>query len=209
MAAFALAAPAWGAKPSPLSAADRHAINRTLDVFVPAAAARKDPAAAYALATANLRAGTSRAAWARGDLPVYPYRPGEQRFHDWTVSYREGNLVGLDLMLQPGKRESSGPIIFAVDVKRVGARWLVDGFNPEAIFARTGERAKLFAARDVAAPAGGAQAADKARIGGVWFAVPLAVLGLGLAVPVGFLLLNWRRDRRAAREYRRSLSSRA
>lgn len=49
------------AKQVSLSAADRHAILRTLDLFVPAAVRRENPLAAYDLVTPTMRKGTTRA----------------------------------------------------------------------------------------------------------------------------------------------------
>jgi hypothetical protein len=154
--------------------------------------------------TPEMRAGISRKAWSRGELPAFPYRPRGRRFHGWTFSYRDGNLVGIDLMLQPGPKERQGPITFAVNLKRLHGRWLVDSILPEAMFAPAGKRAKVFARNDTLAPEGGQVVTDKPRLGTEWFAVPVGVLALAVTVPVAVVLLSWRRDRRAARDYRRS-----
>jgi hypothetical protein len=67
---LAAAAPAGATS---LSHGDRTAINRMLDAFVASAVKRENAGASYDLVTSQLSGGTTRAAWAKGDLPVYPY----------------------------------------------------------------------------------------------------------------------------------------
>jgi hypothetical protein len=194
------------AKPAPLDRTDRQAINRLFDRFVPWGVARRNTAGAYDLVTPTMRIGTSRADWVRGkELPMYPYQPRGHKFHEWTVSYREGKrTIGVDLMLQPGRREQLGAISFAVTVKKVGDHWLVDSFIPQAFFAPPEKGSRVFAARDTMAPAASSNH-DQARLGPIWFLLPAGLLGLALAVPVGLGIMNWRRGRVAARAYRRPL----
>src|SRR5436853_5286807 len=86
------AAPAHAA-PARLTAADRAAIDRTLDVFVPAAIARRHPERAFAVVTPKLRQATTRAQWARGNLPVSPYPAVGKRFHGWTIDLASPGYV--------------------------------------------------------------------------------------------------------------------
>ena len=97
---LALAAPthAAGAR---LTAADRAAIDRTLDVFVPAAIARRHPERAFSVVTPHLRQDTKRAEWARGNLPVTPYPAVGTRFHAWTIDGLSRNYVMIDTQLHP------------------------------------------------------------------------------------------------------------
>jgi hypothetical protein len=194
------------AKRPPLTSDERQAINRLFDQFVPAGVARRDTAAAYRLVTPRMRIGTTRANWVRGnDLPMYPYRPRGRRFHEWSVSYRDGKVVGIDLMLQPGHGEKLGAIDFAVDVKKVHGRWLVDSFIPQAFFAPPEKQGKVFAARDTMAPEASTGDA-RARLSPIWFLIPGGVLGLAVAVPIVIGIVNWRRGRQAMRAYRRPLN---
>ena len=64
-----------------ISRTDRRQIDRTLTRFVSDGMGRRDPAAAYRLASPTLRAGATVADWRAGKIPVYPYtaRPGSTR----------------------------------------------------------------------------------------------------------------------------------
>ena len=70
-----------------LAPADRAAINRTLDAFVATAVRRHDVAASFDLVTPQERGGMTRAAWAKGDIPVYPYPARGASWHGWTLDY--------------------------------------------------------------------------------------------------------------------------
>jgi hypothetical protein len=133
-----------------VSAADRNAINRTLDAFIPAAVARHDPLLAYRLATATLRRAATLAQWRRGELPVVPYpaRPG--RFHGWTVDYSHPSEVGIDLLVRavPGQRIAM--TAYKIDLKRIHGRWLVDSIYPAAMYGASGSDAPpVFSSKDL------------------------------------------------------------
>jgi hypothetical protein len=198
LAALVLAAPAGAAQ---LSRADRQAINRTLDAFVASAVKRHDAGASYDLVTPQLRAGTSRAAWAKGSLPVYPYPARGTSFHDWTIDYVLRNDVAFELMFQPGRGSKLDPIAFSGEVKKIRGRWLVDSFYPAATFAAHG--AKVVGPRDFTAQTYGNDAGES-RLSAVWFAVPGVLIAGILLVPLAMLLVGWRRGRKARRRAYRS-----
>src|SRR3954468_4729206 len=77
-------APSVSAAPK-LPAADRAAIDRTLDVFVPAAIGREHSERAWTLATASMRRGSTLADWRQGLLPVQPFPVIGSTFHGWTL----------------------------------------------------------------------------------------------------------------------------
>src|SRR4051812_13056166 len=58
--------------PAKLTRPDRREIDPLLDRFIPAGVARKDPAAAWALAGPEMKSGSTLAGWRRGETPV-PY----------------------------------------------------------------------------------------------------------------------------------------
>ena len=189
VAALALAAPAGAARLTP---ADRAAITRTLDKFVATAVKRHDVAASYELVTPELRNGMSRAEWAKGDIPVYPYDARGRAFHAWTLSYIYGKEVGVTLMLRPRDLRQD-TFAFDVTMKKIQGRWLVDLFMPAATFSNT-QRPRVVGPHDFLA-ASGANETGERRLAAVWIAVPAAVIGLGLLIAVGVLLASWRRDR--------------
>ena len=176
-----------------LTRADRREIDTALLRFVEDGMGRKDLAVAYRLSTPALRAGATLADWRRGAVPIYPYQARHGSSRGWSLQFVEGNHAALEVFLQPGKREQTGPITVAVDMRKIHGRWLVDGLAPTAVFSKAGEKARVFANTDLApsASAGG----GSARLGSGWLLVPvvgIAVLMLGLLAVV-FL----RRDRQA------------
>ena len=120
----------------PLSAADKRAIDAVLDRFVGGVVARRNPLAGWPLATSHLRADSTRAEWARGDVPVYAYPARGKQFHEWVLDYSFPNRVGLELGVEPRRSAKVGNAAFDVDLKRVGGRWLVDSIYPRAIYPR-------------------------------------------------------------------------
>ena len=182
----------------PVAAADRRSINALLDRFVPAAVGRRDPGAAYDLATPALRAGEPRATWLRGDLPVVPLRVGDSTFHGWSVEFSLRNEVSLDLLVHAKKGEDVSAIAYSVDVKRLEGRWLVDSMVLRQAYAPTGSPASAAPTRR-AAPAAASVEEHRAM---VWLLAPLAVVLVPLLVLTGFAVLRWRRNRLAEQRYR-------
>jgi hypothetical protein len=184
----------------PLRPADRRAIDRALDRFVPAAVSRRDPALAYELVTPALRAGTTRAEWSTGTIPVQPFPARGRRFHHWTLSYSHPNHVGLELLLKPKREGDLGAIAFAVDVKKLRGRWLVDSFIPAAVFSGGGAPPRISAVPDFGAT-GGTRSPGSGRLRPVWFLVPGAILSLALVILLGYGVSTWLRGRRVVRAY--------
>jgi hypothetical protein len=191
-------------RPGKLTAADRRAIDATLDRFVPSAVARRDVAASYDLVTPAMRAGISRAEWASGDIPVFPFPAGGTRFHGWILegSYRDDVIV--DLFVQSRHPKTRGAEAFTIELKRLRGRWLVDSIQPSASFAPVGKPPKVLSQADLRP---GPKNPGGSKLSATWLVVPAALLSLIVLVPAGFFLVSWRRDRRAQREYLRDLGS--
>jgi hypothetical protein len=187
-------------KPVPLRTGERRAIDEALDRFVPAAVKRRDPGLAYELVTPALRAGTTRADWATGTIPVQPFPARGRRFHQWTLSYSYRNHVGLELLLESTEKKEVGAIAFAVDMKRLRGRWLVDSFIPAAVFAGAGAPPRISAVPDFG-PTGGTRAPSEGRLDPIWFLVPAAVFALGFGALIAVGTMRWLRGRRAVRAY--------
>ena len=182
-----------------LRPAERRAIDATLDRFVPAAVARRDPSAARELATPELRAGATSAQWEKGEIPVYPYDARGTKFHGWRVNVAHPGYVNVDLMLMSRHPRRQGSIIFKVELERVDGRWLVASFQPAAAFSAVGQRPQVTASNDFG-PNPAANTAGEARLSPVWFAVPAAIGSLIVLVPLFILVRGWF----SARRYRSS-----
>lgn len=182
-----------------VTAAERAAVDATLDRFVPAAMGRRDPGLAYDLSTPALRQGMTRSQWQHGQIPVFPHAPRGTAFHGWRLNYDFRGDIDLDLLLQPRAGSGGQPISYRIELKRIGGRWLVDSAIPVAVFGPH---------RITATPDFGPEAAvggsGKSRLSPAWFLLPAAIVGLFLAIPVAIMTRDWRRGRRAMREYRRA-----
>jgi hypothetical protein len=194
--AFALAGSASAAR---ISSADRQEINRTVDVFVNSAIKRHDEQASWNVVTPSFRYGVSRAAWAKGSLPVYPYPARGTTFHSWTVDSASPTLVDFELMV-PSRLSKTDSIQFQGEVKKIHGRWLINSFNPAATFAGSGT---VVGPNDFTASAGGGGGKGVARLGSTWIALPAALIGAGLLLVLGWFFLVWMRSRRAYRRIER------
>jgi hypothetical protein len=184
----------------PLSAADRKTINATLTAFVRTAVARREVGASYELVTAALRAGKTRAEWARGTIPVFPYAARGKHFDGWRLKYSYRGDVGFDLTLQPRVGSKLGAVTFAVEMKRVHGRWLIDSFTPTAVFAPVGAAPRITTAQDFRPPRihsrpttallRQASGSSESAFNRLWLIAPAALLGLALLVPLTLLLVG-------------------
>ena len=182
-----------------LTRGDRSAINSTLDRFVPAAVARRNPADAYAVSTPNLRSQASARQWRTGDIPVHPFPARGHTFHGWTVNYAQRKHVNLDLLLMPDLKKEVQPIAFTIDVEKVHGKWLVDAVTPIAVFAPLppqGNRGPMISTPDLAPSGVQAGPAATSRLSHAWFILPFALVGGAVLVLVGMVLRGWLRDRR-------------
>ena len=191
----------------PLPRIDRARINAVLDAFVPAAVERKNPLAAYRLATPELRRSATRTQWRRGDIPVYPYPASEQR--DWTLNFSFPRHVSLDLFVQPRRGADVGPIAFTVEVRRFGKRrWLVDSFFPTAMFPKPTKDSgggQPLAQPDLSpANVQGTSQTGKARVSPAFFLIPVVLMGVVFLIPIWMFVRGKLREARAERIYART-----
>ena len=179
LVALAFAAPA-AASPK-LSAADRAAITRSIDVFVNHAVKRVNAAAAFDVVAPEMRPGMTRKSWARsGDLPVYPF-PARGKTHPWNILYVTRQEVGLELQLQPRAGAKQGPIIFHIYLRPAHGRWLVDSFMPVATLAPLdAKKTKVRSIRDFAPQAAGGVALGNSgpgQLSSLYLILPVALIG--------------------------------
>ena len=182
-------------KQVPVTATMRRQVDALFDAFVPAAVARRDTGAAYDLTTAAFHADGTRASWAAGDLPVYPYKPRGRTFHGWHVESSYPNDLNLQLYLEPAKA-GEGPVAFDVELLRRHGRWLIDTFYPRTSYAPT-QPAKGKGGNGNAEPAA-ASALPKAHAGVFW-AFMGGFFALILIVPLVFFGVQWFANRKARR----------
>lgn len=188
---FIMAGPAAATR---LPQVEREAINRTLDRFVNSAVKRHDVAASWNLVTPEMRAGVTRSAWDKGNLPVIPYPAGGTSFHDWTIDSASATEVDFELMI-PSEKSKSDSIQFNGTMRKELGRWLVDSFNPSATFGG----GAVVGPHDFTASSGGGGGKGVARLGSIWIAVPAALIGGGIVLVLGFFAFIWLRNRRAYR----------
>jgi hypothetical protein len=188
-----------------LRPADRAAISRTLDVFVPAAIARHRPGRAYAVSAPSLRAAATRAQWRRGQLPVSPFPAVGTRFHGWAATAVLPGYASVDIQLRAPRSSKQGLTNWTIELRKIGGRWLVESALPTAFFPRDGSgSANLHAWNDLLPQASGTSERH-GRLSGTWLLAPvLGFVGLVVALPAGLLIRNWRRNVRAYRRYARA-----
>jgi hypothetical protein len=170
--------------------------------FIATAVARRHVEQSWSLVTPSLRDGYTRAEWARGEIPIVPYPVDSAR---WQLDYTYSDSMGFKVALFPTRGADVRPTVFNLDLKAVrsgdGRRWLVEGFTPGIVRAPAGSSGNDRLVPNLGESAG--RSAGDARLGAGWLAVPFAVLGLAVLVPIGFGVANWRRNRAAAREWAR------
>jgi hypothetical protein len=172
----------------------RRAIDVTLDRFVLDAVERHDPAAAWELAGPGLRAGTTRADWVAGRLPVYPFQARDHNFAGWVPSFVTPRQVGFDLLLQPPRGAKTGAIAFTVTMRLIRGRWLVDYWVPAATFSAAGARPQIQGPGDITAPSQRASnSSSHGALGAIWLLVPVAVVSLAVVFLLGFAVVAWRK----------------
>ena len=193
-------------KPVRLTRADRKLVNETIDIVMNDGVKRQNPSAVYGVVTPNLRSQATRAAWRRGEIPVYPYPALGKKFHGWTINYSQRNHLNVDLLVMPARnRATLGPVALTLDLRKVREKWLVDGLFPVATFAPIppqGNRGPVVSTYDLVPAAAGARPTGaRSRLSYAYFVLPGAIIGGGIAFVVGFFVLRAVRDRRAHRRY--------
>lgn len=183
-----------------LTPSARREVTAALDRFILTGVAGPHPASAWELTTDALHASSSRGDWAKGETPFWRFPAQGTHFSGWVLKYSYPGDVGLDVFLQPKPRAKTGPIAFRAEFKRVGGAWLVEAWQPVAMFSKPGEKAKVLAQPDLAP--GISSGADQ-RISANWIFLPLGLLiGAIVLIPLAVAVWNWRKNREAVRYLR-------
>jgi hypothetical protein len=189
-ATLVAAAPATATPTIPKT--DLRAIRILLRSFVPAAVGREHPGKAWDLATPAMRSTTTRAQWAQGSLPVFPYPVAKTAFGIRPITVTPGDVT-FDLMVHPRPGSNAGVEVYTTEVQRIGGRWLVASMAASAQFAGPGGPATITAQPDFAPHIQGIP--HHINLSSKWALVPLALISIPLiAAPLGIFVL-WRRGR--------------
>jgi hypothetical protein len=190
----------------PLPKRDRRSSEKTLDAFVTSAVVRKHLDRSYDLVTENLRGGMSRAEWRKGALPV-PWFPAKDfALAKSRLKYSHGNVARYDVVILARAHSQTASGLYSIELHALTRggerRWLVDYFEPigGGLSTPVTPRANPLSVRAGSEPSAAAQ-----PLGTAWVLAPLAVLSLIVLVPAGLLVRGWLRNRRADREYAKTL----
>lgn len=196
-----------------VSPADRRAIDRTLDRFIPAALDHSSPTTAWRLAGPELRGGTTLNQWRHGTTPIPYYQARGKTFHNWTTIDAGPGYVDFNLLVHPRKgAKTSASYVFAGSMVKRGGRWLVDGLYTTAIFARP-TKSGQHEVGPADFGAGPAQSSNQApppqtsggnSLGKTWLVAIGGVILLALLFPLGLGVASVVRERRSRRRHARS-----
>jgi hypothetical protein len=219
------ASPAKNAPPAQLvkqskhvSAADRRAIDKTLDQFIPAALGGRSPQTAWRLAGPELKGGTTLRQWRHGTSPIPYYPPRGQTFHSWTTVDAGPTYVDFSLLIHPQHGPKGSSEVFSGQMLKQGDRWVVNGLYTIAVFARPDKngRHEVGPADFAAGPAasGNSQgtpppSGHSASLGKVWLLAIAGVIVLALLLPLGLGVASVIRSRRARQRYHARSEARA
>jgi hypothetical protein len=180
--------------------ADRAAINKLLDEFIPAVVEQKDLKRGWDL-VAGVEKNVSYKDWVRGNTPVQAYPAKGTTFHGWLVNYSSPGDVGFDILLQPTSRKL-GAWSFRAEAQKLGGKWRITTWYPVATYAppAAGKTQTVLGPNDLGPGNGAASSTTpKGRLGPWVLAVPgaaLLVLALGA---LSFAGVRWARQRRRIR----------
>jgi hypothetical protein len=187
--------------PLRFTAARRREADALVRRFAIQAAGRRDPAAAWADASAAMHASVSRDDWNAGNLPgVVPFDADALGSLSWRVVYREPDRLGLDVLLVARAGTAQQTTVYAVDLVLEHGRVVVDAWAPRETFAAPAPTTTR--GETTAAPA--EPQAARGKLDTRWLLIPASVLALAVLVPIGLLLRNAIRTRRAYRRYDRA-----
>jgi len=178
-------------------AADRAAIDRVLDRFIPAAVGRRDAKVAWSLAGPELRASTTFADWRAWNVPVPSYPVRGTSFHDWTTLDAGPGYVDFNILVHPKPGHHLGSWVFDGEMVRRHGSWLVNRLYTIAIMQPVRGSKHEIGPADFQAPGASANApAGTARLSHIWLLGIVGVIGLVVLVPLAFGILALDRRRR-------------
>jgi hypothetical protein len=190
--------------PLHISKADRRAIDRTLDRFVPAGVARKSPATAWALAGPELRSGSTLAAWKAGSSPIPYYPVLEKTFHTWRTIDVGPRYVVFNLLVHAQPTSGLGSYVFSGEVVKQGNQWLVNRIYTIAIMNPVTKKTHEVGPADFVAPPPSSRTPNGKSTIKVGILPVVGILALILLIPLSFGVIALVRARRWKRMVRAS-----
>jgi hypothetical protein len=185
----------------PFGLRKRHEVLTVARRFLLTVVDRSNPDGAWTISTSKLRQGYTRKQWASGNNPIVPFPVGRTK---WKLDASYRNAVFLEVAVWPRGRSRLNPMVFYLDEVRTktphGSQWLVDDWQPAPGAAQVVQSSGKPGSAPLAAP-------PEHALNAKWLIAPIGVFLLILLVPVTIALREWRRGRRALRDYRSTLPS--
>ncbi len=181
--------------PIKLTPSDRKAILETGKAFVLTGVRRDHPERAWSLSSPGLRAGSTRAEWKAGTLPLPPYPVSRAR---WNFAYAVVGEVGLDVYVEstnPDYRPLTHRLTMVRNTRSTRPAWLVDGWSSMGVSA-AGDASSSPDEAVSAAFAPDPGESPRPKPSALWLLTPLAIFCLALLAPLVMVLRSRRAERR-------------
>lgn len=169
-----------------VAAADRRAIDRTLDGFIPAAVGHADARTAWRLAGPEMRSGSTFADWRAWNVPVPSYPVAGRSFHTWSTLDSGSDYVDFNLLVHPKPGHHLGAWVFDGQMLRSHGRWVVNRLYTIAIMQPVRGSKHEIGPADFNAPPASGTPAGTPKLGRSWFLVIAGLIGLVVLLPAGF-----------------------
>src|SRR3954447_11321765 len=190
--------------PTRVATADREAIDKVLDRFMPAGLTRSSPKTAWALAGPELRAASSLAAWRAGDSPIPYYPVREKTFHTWRTIEAGPRYVIFNLLVHAKPSSHLGSYVFSGQMVKQKNKWLVNRIYTIAIMNPVTKQTHEVGPADFVAPPPTSRTPGNRSTITAGIVPVVAVLGLILLIPLSFGVIALVRARRWRRMVRAS-----
>lgn len=179
--------------------ADRRAIDKVLDRFIPDGIGRRSMATAWRLAGPEMKATTTLGQWRHDVSPLQYFPVAGTTFHDWTTLDAGRNYVDLSVSVRSRRGSHRGSWTLTGEMIRHGSHWLVNSLYPSATYTDFGSPA----GPDVQAEGSDAAVPGRPRLGRGWligsvYAIAIVLASVPLVLLLVFLLDRLRRRRRPA-----------
>jgi hypothetical protein len=196
--------------PAPKTVAASPALRKVLigetTQFVQTAVRRHNLGSSWQLVHPNLKQGLTRKQWLTGAIPVVPFPA--VGIVDWRVDWSYADDVAADVVLEPERKSGLYRKTFTIEFKRVPAghpngHWLVYSWVPNGVSDALVEDEHKAALQ-------GALKNVKGHEGlpAWWVLVPIGFFAAVILLPVGLVLSDRRRLRKAEEAHRAALAER-